>query len=487
MSGSAQERIYVTEAEELPKAFVVPEMASDQWTRRRCQKFIGSIAVVNEVLDSSESYRTANLMEALHKAETGDPEAIKLVAANIRTDLIERRYKAGVVVESELEEDGDGSLRQFGQSMRDVYGNTLSYTVPGSEAAQRAPIEALNGHRIEDLRLQGYLEDHYFVVFSTCPEGMTDEELDKNNYFSATKTAALQLTYEINGSPKVESAFVAGVAEPGADRHDLQALREVAAHFSIDYSDLDPRQILNRPMLIPKSLLPNGLLDIVKMYDQAAGGTFFGQAKPVQNYEEYKIFCQKRERELEPLVRKIMSEMLAGPRVKTPLEAVKLLDELSRRYTFDAALTDNSIDRQIFGPASAAYLEEYDRLAQQGNHEAAQDVLAKARQADASFSCPAAWLKSEADMAEGSEAKTSATESTAGKIRCIKCREEVQKKEVVKQDCWECPKCKHKVDICNGAILREGVVDKTESDSAATLIADLLSRLARPASEKAAA
>jgi hypothetical protein len=43
-----------------------------------------------------------------------------------------------------------------------------------------------------------------------------------------------------------------------------------------------------------------------------------------------------------------------------------------------------------------------------------------------------------------------------GKIRCIKCREYVRKAEVVKRNCWECPRCKHKVDICTGAVLREG-------------------------------
>jgi hypothetical protein len=43
-----------------------------------------------------------------------------------------------------------------------------------------------------------------------------------------------------------------------------------------------------------------------------------------------------------------------------------------------------------------------------------------------------------------------------GLIRCIKCRQNVPKRQVVKKTCWECPKCRHKVDICSGKVLREG-------------------------------
>jgi hypothetical protein len=47
-------------------------------------------------------------------------------------------------------------------------------------------------------------------------------------------------------------------------------------------------------------------------------------------------------------------------------------------------------------------------------------------------------------------------DTLGGKIRCIKCRQFVPKREVVKKTCWECPKCNHKVDICSGKVLREG-------------------------------
>jgi len=53
--------------------------------------------------------------------------------------------------------------------------------------------------------------------------------------------------------------------------------------------------------------------------------------------------------------------------------------------------------------------------------------------------------------------------NNGGMIRCIKCRQYVPKKQVVKKDCWECPACKHKVDICNGKVLREGKTHKDET------------------------
>lgn len=45
-----------------------------------------------------------------------------------------------------------------------------------------------------------------------------------------------------------------------------------------------------------------------------------------------------------------------------------------------------------------------------------------------------------------------------GTIRCIKCRQYVPKNRVIKKDCWECPKCLHKVDVCTGKTLREGII-----------------------------
>ncbi len=47
-------------------------------------------------------------------------------------------------------------------------------------------------------------------------------------------------------------------------------------------------------------------------------------------------------------------------------------------------------------------------------------------------------------------------DTTTGTIRCIKCRKMVEKAKVVKKDCWECPACNHKIDVCTGETLREG-------------------------------
>jgi len=63
---------------------------------------------------------------------------------------------------------------------------------------------------------------------------------------------------------------------------------------------------------------------------------------------------------------------------------------------------------------------------------------------------------------EGGSEEKSETDNNSGNIRCIKCRKVVPKKEVIKKDCWECPACKHKVDICSGKVLREGKVKNNE-------------------------
>lgn len=41
------------------------------------------------------------------------------------------------------------------------------------------------------------------------------------------------------------------------------------------------------------------------------------------------------------------------------------------------------------------------------------------------------------------------------KMRCIECRDEVDRDEVVKKDSWRCPTCKYEVDICTGKVIRK--------------------------------
>lgn len=67
-----------------------------------------------------------------------------------------------------------------------------------------------------------------------------------------------------------------------------------------------------------------------------------------------------------------------------------------------------------------------------------------------------------------------ANEAITGIIRCIKCRKFVPKKEVVKKDCWECPKCTHKVDICSGKVEREGIVDSDDNSRGIVAIIEKL-------------
>ncbi|HSX16802.1 MAG TPA: hypothetical protein VLH86_01735 [Patescibacteria group bacterium] len=73
----------------------------------------------------------------------------------------------------------------------------------------------------------------------------------------------------------------------------------------------------------------------------------------------------------------------------------------------------------------------------------------------------------ERKAAEGSEdGRNDEASVNDAMIRCIKCRQYVPKRKVVKKTCWECPKCTHKVDICTGETLNEG--------------GDLAERLLRP-------
>lgn len=76
--------------------------------------------------------------------------------------------------------------------------------------------------------------------------------------------------------------------------------------------------------------------------------------RPRQDYVQYLEQCKERERQFEPTVQKIVDDLLAlAPVIRSPLEAVERLHEVSEKHTLDRALTDYTIDVRVFGKSRA--------------------------------------------------------------------------------------------------------------------------------------
>jgi len=229
------------------------------------------------------------------------------------------------------------------------------------------------------------------VVLSRAADNMTLEQAAQAGFFTDTMSLAAQATTAEGQGLTTESAFVAGKAQATAARHDAAMVARLGQRLGVDLAGLTAAQLIDTPLLIPKRCMSNGVIDLARWLDEAAGGTFFGQAVPVQDYREFRAHCQRREAELEPTVRDIVGELITrAPAIRTPLEATEWLGKLSGAYLLKRAVFDQQIDGLVFGLESAAYLEAARYQAVQGNVGQAERFLQRAQAADTSNSCPGA-------------------------------------------------------------------------------------------------
>ncbi|HSX23881.1 MAG TPA: hypothetical protein VLE74_02160 [Candidatus Saccharimonadales bacterium] len=479
-------------AERLPTAermatdvIVMPTMPEDQLAQQRAKRLMranGSLAVAGELPKKSDQHPgiSHNLLEGIRLAAAGDANGINMVDQNIEADYIERSFKAGSITEVDLRADGQNGLGQHGQSLDSVNGNSLRFVGRTWQMRERLQAEARNKYRQDIAQEMGLLEDNYFVVFSLVPDNMTQEELIEEDFFVDTMSCAMQATTAQEDSVKLESAFVAGVKRPGAERHDIKAVKYIAKKLGKNFDNMSTTQILDSPLLIPKKLMPNGVVDPVAWFDEPEG-TFFGEDKPQQDYVKHREFWRQRQAGLKSMVEDIRRQLISERHTfKTPTDATKRLGKLSEKAGVRNAVDDKSINPNVFGPTAAGHIQQARTHRASGNYELADAALHNAEKTAKSSSCPGALQEEKnKDGQENTDEQSSdrlndETDSKSGKIRCIKCRETVNKKDVVKEKSWRCPHCKYEVDICDGKVLHESKPPKREKSKAGSWAVGIL-------------
>jgi hypothetical protein len=363
-----------------PSAEWAEAVVYDEFTRAKCRQFIGSIAVAEAVDRATPETTTSfsSLLEALQAAEAGDELAIKSVQANTRTAVTEAIYKAGHVITIRSDFQDDGSLIQFGQSHKDVYRNALTHMPDEPAVKARTLAETLNGHRIEDWYRAGDLEDYYLVVPSLYPDDMDDVSAHSHGFFTEYKTAVFQVTTVTDGECITEAAFVAGGANADTPRHDIVTIKKLYDQLGLDASQMTVIDFIANPLRIPKTMMPNGVVDFVRWFDEAAEDTlFFGQAAPVQDYISYLDVCAERQAKLETLTNTVTQGLIkdAG-QLKTPKDATNHMYQLVKQGVVRHAAQNASIDASIFGPQASRHINDarayYDLgLVDRANHSVA--------------------------------------------------------------------------------------------------------------------
>lgn len=374
------------------KVVSVAEQESDYEVRQRAARFIGSVATKH----STEVYQPTSQFNSLHEAVgaayNGDTEARAMVRMNSKTDVIERTIKAGHVIEVDVDVNGRG-LWQHGQNMKDVHANALKHGAQSKEMLARTRAEVTNYFRLEQDLQNGKLEGNSFVVFSCAPDDMSEEAMKHAGFFTDTMSCSIQVTTVKEGKLVTESAFVAGVKTPGGIRHDIEAVRTVARSFGVDLSHKSTTEILGSPLLIPNSIIENGVVDIVKRLDDAIdGGTqtvFFGQERKRKDYLAYKAECKEREATFDPKVEAITSELIRMfPQIQNEAHASRLLNEISGKHMIEQAVFDYSIDPRVFGLQSAEDIYRARRAMEAGEVEQGLGFIERAKENDQSSSCP---------------------------------------------------------------------------------------------------
>ena len=357
--------------------------------RSRAAQLFGRIAT-EQLVEMAEIAGTDSLMDSIHKAREGDPTARQSIVMNVRTDVIERTIKAGHIMKVRLEVDDSGRVLQHGQSAQSIQENSLRYASRSRAMRERTQAETRNMFRIEELNRRGLLKDYVFVVFSRPSDSLSLRELEDEGFFVDTMSVAIQATsLESDGSLSTESAFVAGKPNPRSQRHDAATMLKLGWGRGVDLRNKSDAETIDTPMLIHKSLMPNGVVDVVSWWDDAAGGTFFGQDKLRQDYLTYLNQCKEREAELEPTVQSIVDQLIAeADSIRTPLDATRRLHELSEARTLQRALTDNKIDGTVYGVEAAFFLAGARASLEQGDMQTADRLLERALKVARSSSCP---------------------------------------------------------------------------------------------------
>lgn len=394
------------------------------------QRKLGQVALGRHVevepIRDIETIETT-LLANLEKAKHGDEQAHQSVLTNIETDMAERLYKSGHVTEVNLQIE-NGVLAQSGNALADIQMNALRYTRLNDVMLKRTTQEIENVHTFEGLISAGVLDTHNAVVFSLCP---TDEATIKDYYFyKDTASCSVQfLRQNSGGNAVLQTALVAGKATPEAPRHDKAAIEQLIAQASgedaVRLSDYDDS--LRYIMLLPKSDTPNGIIDVVRQYDEAVGSNvFYGlSATPSSvDYEAHQAACDQKARYIKRLASAVTQQLVAeAATIHRPIDALKRLNDLSESALVRAAAEafDLDIDESVFGESAARSIRESRELRQAGDSGGATRAMEEAVRTADSSSCP---MNFSGNGKEGDGQQASALDSISQRkfMRCPFCR-----------------------------------------------------------------
>lgn len=431
-----------------------PELGEE--ARREATHFLGSIAVRGEQEATAEddiSVHSTSLMTATQMAALGDTEAKKMIQTNVATDVAERLFKAAHQTEVFMSMQ-DGRLVQNKRLLTDIHRNALTQTVLIPEMMKRTVYELNNVMLFERLHRRGLLDQYDAVVFSPSSTAMTESQKKDYGLFVDTESCSIQFLTANGNDVKLETAFVAGKVSPDSERHDLKAIHTLAADRGLELDTSDGSELIRQVMLIPRHEA-QGVADVVKWYDDAAGGLFYGQRAPRQDYDLYALKCKERSESFGGIVEMITEQLIKEAHTfKVPLDANLRLDELSEEFSVERAVHDSSINPAVFGETAAKHIEDARFFAERGEFDRAEASMSRAKETAESGSCPL-FKGGEFDGSGDSSGNGNGSNEGIGEKKwghCPYCNAKVFVDPCAKRiSCWDCTAL-----VVNGNIISKG-------------------------------
>jgi hypothetical protein len=344
-------------------------------------------------------------------------------------------------------------LGQSGRSMAGIYRNTLEQTNLIPEMVTRTCFDARNGLVLKHLFAGGWFKTHHAFICSTAPSGMTPEQKKEYRLFTDTESMSVQMFSAEDNNVTLDTAFVAGKKTPDSERHDLATIRAMAATCGIELPPGDGTDMLQHIFLIPKSEIAS-IDDFVEWFDDTAGGTFYGQAKPREDYKAYGEMCLERSESFTDIVADIKTQLISEAHTfKTPLEAIMRLDELSELHSVRRATLDVTIDQAVFGKVAARHIEDARFFISIGDHERANQSYQKAVETAESGSCPLRRDQVTGGDSSGSDGSGTSQETTRKVwMSCPHCkRKQLEDPCAAKLFCGDCTAL-----VNNGKVISTG-------------------------------
>lgn len=379
-----------------PWALPIAALPTERLARTKFNtQFLGAIGLCETVESTPDSLENgATLADAIDGAVEGDPQSNRIVDINIATAVSEGVFKDRHVTRVVRQVNDQGEIEQHGLTATQMHYNSYVHRTNRPEQLRKHTLaEALNGYREAAAVGAGVLDfdGNVLVTFSGVAEGLDEDQLDHRGegYFTRTMTYCAQgTTHEGEGKVVTESAFMAGTrasehaafAERVAQRFDIEAVGLVYEWLGLPVPKT-VLEFLENPVLVSRTLMPNGIVDFVRWIDQARDILDGREAeRPEEAYIQMRADSLEREASMETTRLLVKQELLgyAGS-FKDPTEANALLWELVKKYTVEASVTNYHIDLRVFGAKAQVRLEKARHYAATGDYVAMERWITSAQ------------------------------------------------------------------------------------------------------------